>query len=173
MPPPPPPPFLFFSHTTHFSQNVKLVHGDFFVVSLQPGRPAALSAEIYPGDALVKINKTDTRGLSLAEVVGMLTGKIGAKVTLFIRRLAGDTRPVCVELAFALNIDKSGEFSHGGAVVASTRPASSLKQAKSGAASLSEMRQLQSQVLGQLGVRKAVGYTGQTDFLKRRHGLGK
>ena len=35
------------------------------------------------------------------------------------------------------------------------------------------MRMLQSQVLDQFGVRKSVGYTGQQDFLKRRHGVGK
>ena len=35
------------------------------------------------------------------------------------------------------------------------------------------MTNFMSQVLDQFGVRKSVGYTGQQDFLKRRHGLGK
>ena len=62
---------------------------------------AALSAQIFPGDALVKINKTDTRNLSMEEVQDMLSGVCGKKVNVFVRRLGGDPRPACVELECA------------------------------------------------------------------------
>jgi len=79
----------------------KLVHGEFFVVNTRAGGAAALSAQIFPGDALVKINKTDTRNLSMEEVQDMLSGVCGKKVNVFVRRLGGDPRPACVELECA------------------------------------------------------------------------
>jgi hypothetical protein len=51
-------------------------------------------------DALVKINKTDTRNMSLADVQDMLRGVCKDKVNVFIRRLGGDPRPTCVELEY-------------------------------------------------------------------------
>jgi hypothetical protein len=107
----------------------------------------------------------------------MLVGKVGSSVNVFIRRLAGDARPACVELTFTRHVEKEATVAHGGAVVAATRtPAADKKSGgggSSGGLKLSDMRLLQSQVLGQLGVRKTTGYTGQQNFLKRRHGLGK
>jgi membrane-associated protease RseP (regulator of RpoE activity) len=137
-----------------------------------PSSPAALCAEVFPGDAIVKINKTDTRSLRLEDVQALLRGSVGTPVNIFIRRLGGDPQPACIALEFARNYDRSSVVAHGGAVVAAQRPASARAANKDGS-KLSEMRLLQSQVLGQLGVRKSSGYTGQQDFLKRRHGLGR
>jgi hypothetical protein len=107
----------------------------------------------------------------------MLTGPVGKAVNLFIRKLSGDTRPTCVELEFTRGSDAAAMIAHGGAVTAaaasSARSQSTNRSESKADMKLSEMRLLQSQVLGQLGVRKSAGYTGQQDFLKRRHGLGR
>jgi hypothetical protein len=105
----------------------------------------------------------------------MLTGRVGSKVNLFVRKLSGDLRPTCIELEYARIVGTPAVIAHGGAVTAAV--ASPVRPSDSGGPKaemkLSEMRLLQSQVLGQLGVRKSVGYTGAQDFLKRRHGLGR
>ena len=55
---------------------------EFVVVSLVPGRPAALCGKISLGDCLIAVDDVPCAGLSLAEVISRIVGPCGTRVKL-------------------------------------------------------------------------------------------
>lgn len=75
---------------------VNMRNGRLIVVSPVPGTPA-YNAGILPGDIIVSIGGTDTKGLSMNEAIREMQGPIGRKVKLEVLR-PGQKKPTDVSL---------------------------------------------------------------------------
>lgn len=79
---------------------VQLFNGFVRVISPIDETPAA-RAGIQPGDLIVKIDETPTKGLSLAEAVQIMRGEPGSKIVLSLVR-EGAPGPITVEMNRAI-----------------------------------------------------------------------
>lgn len=71
---------------------ISLMDGKFIIVSPFKNSPAERSG-IKPGDEIIRINNKDVKGMELYDVVSLIRGKIGTKVTIDIKR-SGNDQPI-------------------------------------------------------------------------------
>ncbi|QFK72843.1 PDZ domain-containing protein [Pradoshia sp. D12] len=68
---------------------ISFMDGKFIIVSPFKNSPAERSG-IKPGDEIIRIDSKDVKGLELYDVVSLIRGKIGTKVTIDIKRNGND-----------------------------------------------------------------------------------